>query len=87
MSTENVNPTTTPQFYNATQDEESEPATTVVKWIGFPKQVYKVYSYDTSNILCSIESVLEIKLMYPNDEDRWKAADTDREVQDEYLEW
>ena len=44
MLTPNVNPDMTPQFYDAVKDQESDPATAVVRWIAFPKKVYHSYT-------------------------------------------
>ena len=85
MSTDNVNPTMTPQFYNATQDQETKPTTAVVRWIAFPKQVCR-FSV-AFNLFQDSKLVYKVKLQHPNDEERWKVADADRGVQDEYLEW
>ncbi|KAJ7084936.1 hypothetical protein C8R44DRAFT_753015 [Mycena epipterygia] len=70
MVTDNVSPSLTPQFYDATLVDEEEVAYATVKWIGFPKQ-----------------ASLQVKIKYPNDAERWKYADSDRNLQDEYLEW
>ncbi|KAJ8080796.1 hypothetical protein AAF712_006797 [Marasmius tenuissimus] len=67
MATPNVNPTSTPLFYNAVlETEQGAQVPAPVTWIGFPKQV---------------------KLRFPNDEERWDFADKNRSAQDEYLEW
>ena len=85
MLSENVSPILTPQFYDQTKVTENNPTPPVkITWIGFPKKVRYIYPMigGIIFIVCS-----QVRLDNPNDQARWRIADSDRKYQDEYLEW
>ena len=88
MHTRRVNPQITPHFYDATRETEQEPIVVApVTWLGFPRQVcqkiLKRAWFDADHHL----SLSQVALEHPIDRRRWTVADSNREVQDEYLEW